>query len=95
MPVDGSNMPVDAAGASSDNATGGGVRMIASSANAQYSRTLMNSLQLYNTASFAFGNDAAIRSEAEALHQAAVMHLQAENREELCAAQNELHVTLR
>ena len=40
---------------------------------------------------FAFGNDAAIRSEAEALHQAAVMHLQAENREELRVAQNQLH----
>ena len=91
MPVDGSNMPVDAAGASSDNATGGGVRMFASSANAQYNRTLMNSLQLYNTAIFAFGNDAAIRSEAEALHQAAVTHLQAENREELRVAQNQLH----
>ena len=80
VPVDGSSMPVDAAGASSGNATGSGVRMFAQSANAQYNRTLMNSLQLYNTAIFAFGNDAAIRSEAEALHQAAVTHLQAENR---------------
>ena len=80
--VDGSSMPVDAAGASSGNATGGGVRMFAPSANAQYNRTLMK----YNTAIFAFGNDAAIRSEAEALHQAAVTHLQAENREELRAA---------
>ena len=74
VPVDGSSMPVDAAGASSGNATGSGVRMFAPSANAQYNRTLMNSLQLYNTAIFAFGNDAAIRSEAEALHQAAVTH---------------------
>ena len=40
-PVDGSNMPVDAAGASSDNATGGGVRMFASSANAQYNHALI------------------------------------------------------
>ena len=91
VPVDGSNMPVDAVGASSDNATGGGARMFAPSANAQYNRTLMNSLQLHNTAIFAFGNDAAIRSEAEALHQAAVTHLQAENREELRVAQNQLH----
>ena len=91
VPVDGSSMPVDAAGASSGNATGSGVRMFAPSANAQYNRALMNSLQLYNAAIFAFGNDAAIRSEAEALHQAAVMHLQAENREELRAAQNQLH----
>ena len=66
VPVDGSNMPVDAVGASSDNAAGGGARMFAPSANAQYNRTLMNSLQLHNTAIFAFGNDAAIRSEAEA-----------------------------
>ena len=81
VPVDGSNMPVDAVGA----------RTFAPSANAQYNRTLMNSLQLYNAASFAFGNDAAIRSEAEALHQAAVTHLQAESREELRVAQNQLH----
>ena len=45
---------------------------------AQHNRTLMSPLQLYNAAIFAFGNDAAIRSEAEALHQAAVTHLQAE-----------------
>ena len=55
VPVDGSNMPVDAVGVSSDNATGSSARMFAPSANA---RTLMNSLQLYNTAIFAFGNDA-------------------------------------
>ena len=92
VPVDRSNMPVDAAGVSSDHAADNGARMFASSANAHYNRTLMNSLQLCNTAIFAFGNDAAITSEAEALHQAAVTHLQAENREELRVAQN--HITL-
>ena len=35
-----------------------------------------------DAAIFAFGNAAATRSEAEALHQAAVTHLQAENRED-------------
>ena len=89
MPVDGSEMPVDGVGASSDN--GDGARIHAFSMSAQHNRTLMSSFQLYNTAIFAFGNDAAIRSEAEALHQAAVTHLQAENREELRVAQNHLH----
>ena len=62
-------MHVDGVGNSSDNATGSGARII--------------NVQNNNSAIFAFGNDAAIRSEAEALH------LQAENREELCTAARE------
>ena len=50
MPVDGTEMPVD---------TGDSVRIQAFNMNAQQSRTLMNSLQLYHAAIFAFGNDAA------------------------------------
>ena len=90
VPVDGSEMPVDGVGASSDNATGDGARIHAFSMNTQHNRTLLSSLQLYNTAIFAFGIDADIRPEAEALRQAAVTHLQAENREELRVAQNQL-----
>ena len=59
-------MPVDSVEASSGHAPGDGVRIQSFSMNAQQNRTLMNSLQLCNTAIFAFGNDAAIRSEAEA-----------------------------